>query len=129
MTNRADQQRGAPWDRTWFRVEPFPGCVVVSAGGEIDAHYSPSLDRALRSAMQSSASVVVDLTEVSFIDSSGIGALIRARTLADETGGSVYLVDPPTMVRKILVGTQLQQSFVVCDSLDEALGRVSRTRG
>jgi anti-anti-sigma regulatory factor len=44
-------------------------------------------------------------------------------------GGSVYLVDPPTMVRKILVGTQLQQSFVVCDSLDEALGRVSRTRG
>jgi anti-sigma B factor antagonist len=128
MTDRADHEHAAPWDRTWFRVEPFPGCVVVSVGGEVDAHCSSQLDQALRSAMQSAACVVVDLTEVSFIDSSGIGALINARIRADEVGGSVYLVHPPTMVRKILVGTQLQQSFMVCDSLDEALGRVSRAR-
>jgi anti-sigma B factor antagonist len=128
MTDRLDQQRGAPWDRTWFRVEPFPGCVVVSLGGEVDAHYSAYLDQALHSAMQSSTRVVIDLTEVSFLDSSGIGTLISARIRADEVGGSVYLVNPPAMVRKILVGTQLQQSFVVCDTLDEALGRANRAR-
>jgi anti-anti-sigma factor len=109
------------WDKAGFRVDVVDGCVAVAAYGDIDMDSSPGLDHALRAALRSSPCVILDLTQVSFMDSSGLGVLVGVRQYALTFGGSLLLVQPPPAVRRILVGTQLQQSFAVFDSMDEAL--------
>ena len=109
------------WGRAGFRVHLASGCAVVAAHGDIDLETAVGFDRAVHVGLRSSACLVIDLSQVIFIDSSGLGVLVRARRDATSLGGSVTLVQPPPVVQKILVGTQLQQSFTVFDALEDAI--------
>ena len=102
----------------WYQVG---GCAVVRAGGEIDASTVPALDGAITEAASLASHVVVDLAQVTFVDSSGLGALIVARQSARERGGSISLVAPPPAVRRLLGSTHLNDVFAIYDSLGEAV--------
>lgn len=79
------------------------GEAIVEISGEIDVDSAtaiePVLDEALR---QSDAEVVIDLTRVTFMDSSGIGMLISAKERADEAGVVIVLRSPSHPVRRVL---------------------------
>ena len=109
------------WDRAGFRVDAAHDCAVVAAHGEIDLESAVGFDQAVHIAFRSSPHVIIDLSQVIFIDSSGLGVLFSARRDAMALKGSVSLVQPPSAVHKILIGTQLQQSFRVFSTLEEAL--------
>jgi anti-sigma B factor antagonist len=112
------------WDqlgKAGFRVDSAGGFVVVAARGEVDLETAAGLDQSVRTALRSCPHLVVDLTHVTFIDSSGLGVLVGARRMATALGGEVSLVHPPALVRRILAGTGLQQGFRVYSSLDEAV--------
>jgi anti-sigma B factor antagonist len=115
------------WGSAFFRIDIATDWVIVSAGGEIDMHSSAGLEKALTAAFQSSSVIIVDLTHVTFVDSSALGMLIGARSRAEQSGGSISLVRPPLIVRKLLIGTQLQQTFAAFDSLDDALAAIEAT--
>jgi anti-anti-sigma factor len=121
VTHQPNEHGVAAWGTAWYRLDYEPGCVAVTAAGEIDVRSLVGLDRALTAAFKSSSRVVVDLSRVSFIDSSGLGALIGARNRARELGGSVSLVGPPPAVTRILTGTHLHEAFPIFQSLDQAL--------
>ena len=115
------------WPTAGFRVDAAEGYVVVSAYGEIDVNNLQGFANALAHAGKSSPRVVVDLAHVTFIDSSGLGALIAARRAqARSAGGSLVLVEPPEMLRRVLATVQLQQTLPMFDSLQQA---VDATRG
>ena len=61
-----------------FRLEEIRGRAVVVASGEIDMTTAPGLREALGAASQVSAQVVLDLTSVTFLDSSGIAVVLGA---------------------------------------------------
>jgi anti-sigma B factor antagonist len=121
MTHRPNEHGVADWGMGSFGVDARSGCAVVAAAGEIDLHSAIGLHRAVSAALGWSACVIIDMRRVSFVDSTGLGVLIGARTRAGESGGSVSLVAPPQSVRRLLVGTQLQQSFPVFETLDDAV--------
>jgi anti-sigma B factor antagonist len=125
MTHWPEDHDVADFDRAWYRVDPLAGCAVVAAGGEIDVQTSPGLHKAMEAALSSTSCIVFDLSRVSFVDSSGFGVLIVASNRARHRGGGVVLVSPPEMVRKILAGTQLQQTFTVVDRVEDALATFS----
>ena len=127
MTYEPDAPQRYDWDRAQFRVDSVPECVVVTAAGEIDVQTAVGLGQAVQEALSTSSSVIIDLSRVTFVDSTGLGALIDARKRAAAEGGSVSLVEPPDIVRRILAGTHLQQVFPVFDSLHEALEALSRS--
>jgi anti-anti-sigma factor len=62
--------------------------VVVVARGEIDLASSPELQAALRSPEAQAPSVVLDLREVTFMDSSGLGVIVGQNARAREEGFS-----------------------------------------
>jgi anti-sigma B factor antagonist len=126
MTHRPNEHGVADWGLGWFRVDTRAGCAVVSAGGEIDLHSAVGLHRAVQAAFGFSACLIINMSRVSFVDSTGLGVLIGARNRARDSGGSVLLVAPPANVRRLLAGTRLQQSFPVFDTLDEAVGASAR---
>jgi anti-sigma B factor antagonist len=109
------------WGQAWFRVGASDHCAIVAAGGEIDMDTAVGLARAVDAALSSSSTLVLDLTLVTFMDSTGLGVLIAARNRTRDAGGSVSLVHPPDLVRKILAGTRLQETFAVFGTLEEAL--------
>ncbi|HET9407033.1 MAG TPA: STAS domain-containing protein [Candidatus Sulfotelmatobacter sp.] len=65
--------------------------------------------------------VVVDLGEVSMIDSSGIGLLVRYLTLAKEHGGSLKLLNPSKFAVQTLRMTGLLNLFEVFTDQDQAV--------
>lgn len=102
-------------------------CLVVSVHGEIDLATAPTLVTAVEAELDVDSStttrVVVDLSEVGFLDSSGLNALVRLeQTLADRSV-EVRLVSPSDrVVRQVFEITKLTETLRVVDSLDEALG-------
>lgn len=109
-----------------FRVEAQRNGAVVIASGEIDIFTAPALREALLSASRVSARVAVDMTGVSFLDSSGLAVLIESLKAGDgEPEASPRLVGPPPPVRKILDITCLSQRLLIHETVDEALEPVT----
>jgi anti-sigma B factor antagonist len=122
--SRDVEQNGAHGDvpgHAWYQVEQVGGSAVVRAGGELDSRTVHGFDEAVTEAASLATHVVIDLSQVTFVDSSGLGALIVARKAARERGGSVSLVSPPAVVRRLLGSTQLHDVFAIHDSMAEAI--------
>jgi len=68
---------------------------------------------------------IVDISEVRYINSSGIGVLITILTKFRNKGGEVYLVKPSENVKKLLIITKLNAIFNIVDSESEAIGSLT----
>lgn len=66
------------------------------------------------------ASTVLNLSETRFIDSTGVGALIRLHRTARESGHSLVLVCPPGNVRQALDSMKMSSLFTLTDNLTDA---------
>jgi anti-sigma B factor antagonist len=64
---------------------------------------------------------VIDISNLRYINSSGIGVLITILTKFRNKGGEVYLLKPSESVQKLLVITKLNAIFHVAKTEDEAL--------
>ena len=94
---------------------------VVAVSGEVDVYSAPALRDGLADLLQSGTSVVVDLTDVGFLDSTGLGALVAARTAASEHGASLPLVCTHQRILKLFTITGLDGVFRIHSSVSEAL--------
>jgi anti-sigma B factor antagonist len=70
---------------------------------------------------QESPTMVVDLTDLRFVDSSGLGALIAALKTAQAKGGDVRLCGLSSSVRTIFELTRLNRVFKMYDSTEDAV--------
>ena len=94
---------------------------VVGVSGEVDVYAAPALREGLTELLKDGRSVVVDLTEVGFLDSTGLGALVAARTTAAEQGASLPLVCTHQRILKLFTITGLDGVFKIYDSVAAAL--------
>ncbi|HSS44181.1 MAG TPA: STAS domain-containing protein, partial [Thermoanaerobaculia bacterium] len=65
--------------------------------------------------------LLVDLKGVNFLDSSGLGALVRAMTLSQKEGGQTKLVYAGPQIRKLLEMTKLDSVFETYDDMERAV--------
>jgi anti-sigma B factor antagonist len=79
------------------------GRHVVSADGELDLAAAPDLRAAIDAALEAGAvAIVVDLSEVTFIDSTAIGILLATRERMRRSGGSFDIVCVEPNVLRVL---------------------------
>lgn len=97
---------------------------VMSVAGDIDLD-GGALRAALRAAVEVPGHVVVDLTRVHLIDSTGLGLLVRAHRDARERGVVLCLAAPSRYIRTVLHTMRLDGLFPVFDSVEEAMAGVS----
>ena len=93
--------------------------VVVAVSGEVDLLTAPRLAAALDEAR--AALVVVDLSGVDFLDSSGLGVLVTAHRDLAEGEAKLRLVRPRPSIDKVLTLTRLTEVIDTFDTLDAAL--------
>jgi anti-sigma B factor antagonist len=65
--------------------------------------------------------LLVDLTGVGFLDSSGLGALVRALTQSQKEGGQTKLLGANEQIRKLLQMTKLDSVFELHDDMEAAV--------
>jgi len=104
-----------------FRVEEVHQRAVVVASGDIDMTTASGLREALMAATQASAHVVLDLTSVRFMDSSGIAVLLDAYRDGMNGQRSLSLAGAQNMVRRVLDITRVSRMLTTYDTLADAL--------
>jgi len=96
--------------------------VVLVLAGEIDMNCSVILRNRLRDLLRDNPPVlVVDMTEVEFMDSSGLGTLVEALRWSRRNGGQLKLVGLAESVRSIFEISRLETVFEIYDTEAEAL--------
>jgi anti-sigma B factor antagonist len=101
-------------------VESVDGAVVLHLAGELDLYNADELRAALADALaQGPARIVVEMSEVEFIDSTALGVLIEARSKVGTNG--LLLAAPQLETRRTLRVSGLDRHLAVHDSVADAL--------
>jgi len=104
------------------------GVRTISVSGELDLSTAPDLEGPLQEALDSGeGSVLIDLSQCEFIDSTGIALIVRAWQQLDsgENGRALVICSQNDQVRRVLEITGLELSIPVHTTKDEALAALS----
>ena len=102
-------------------IDSLGEVCVVRLGGELDLYNAPQVRGALTDACADSPNrIVVDLSEVEFIDSTALGVLIEARTQLDNRR-AFLLAAPGLETKRALEISGLDRHFTVHESVSDAL--------
>ena len=105
-----------------LRSSKVGDAVVLSIVGEIDMATAPEVAQAIDDGHDGVHRVVVDLTEVTFLDSSALNALVHSQRELAENDIAFRIVSPADhAVRNVFDITHLTGPLSVVDSLDDAL--------
>lgn len=97
------------------------GCAVLAVSGEVDVFSAPAFRDRMMELLSADPMLVVDLTGLAFIDSTGLGVLVSGRNRALEHGGAVAFACTSDRVLKLLRITGLDSVFDVYPTVDEAV--------
>jgi anti-sigma B factor antagonist len=96
------------------------GHSVVRVRGEIDLRTSPHLRATLlESSRRSGALFLIDLSQVQYMDSSGVGTMVYIKREVERAGHRVILAGLQPRVRSVLEITHLDKFFTIVQTVDE----------
>jgi anti-sigma B factor antagonist len=99
---------------------------VVAVSGEADAAMAPDLKTRIFGGFDAGrCHLIVDLTQVVFLDSSILAVFVGAHKRVRAGNGSIQLAGPPRKVRDVLEVTGLDEILPVVDTVDAALATLS----
>lgn len=104
------------------------GIQTISVRGELDLSTAPQLEGPLDQALEGGeGSVLIDLSQCEFIDSTGIALIVRAwqRLDSGENGRALVICSQNDQVRRVLEITGLELSIPVHLTRDEAIAAIN----
>lgn len=104
-----------------IRRADVAGYTVVHVSGHVEAMTAPRLATAVTEAIRAGGSVVVDLTDVRFLDSAGLAALVRVTERSEDRGEPLRIVVDQNrpVVRPIQI-TGLEYRLTLYESVADA---------
>ena len=94
---------------------------IVHLNGEVDLEHAPQIRKVLLGAVRQGGWVLVDMAEVTYIDSSGIACLIEALQEARKTGSDLALVAVNPQALRVLELARLDTVFAIFADLSRAV--------
>lgn len=105
-----------------IKIECDGTACTISVKGEVDVYTSPMLKAHIVDAIDDGCTdMIVDLEDVGFIDSSGLGVLVSGLRRVKERSGSMRLVCTRESILKIFRITGLDKVFPVFSTVKEAM--------
>jgi anti-sigma B factor antagonist len=102
--------------------EQLDGVAILRVEGEIDLYNAPQIKNAVKALVDAGMPrAVINLDKVSYIDSSGIGALISSLSSLKKAGGGLRISNTRGAVLKVFQLTKLTSFFELHDTEDTAL--------
>src|ERR1700751_4258964 len=110
-------------------VGDFDGYAVAALCGDLDLADTSEVASRLTAAVAAyGPSIIVDLAGLTFIDSCGLGVLVRVLKQTRESGGDLSLAAPQQQVRRVLEITGLIDVFSVYPSVKQAVSGAKLAR-
>ena len=100
------------------------GAVIVALEGDVDLQSSPDARKVLLECVGRKKPVLVDLSGVGYIDSSGVASLVESLQTARKSGSNLILVAVSEGARRVLQLARLDKVFTICDSIEDGLGQI-----
>ena len=99
------------------------GVTIITVAGDLvigDAgtNFKKTVTRLLE---EGRVNLLIDLSAVGFLDSSGLGALVRALTNSQKEGGQTKLLNAGPQIRKLLQMTKLDSVFEIHEDMEAAV--------
>lgn len=104
-----------------FEIDDKQGYLVVRFAGEIDLYGTPHAREVILNCIKSDRNTVIDLSAVTYIDSSGVASLVEGYQLAKTKQLEFGLINISEAVMNVLQLAHLDKVFSIHDSLDERL--------
>lgn len=105
------------------RTERRGDALIVTAQGDVDLTGSPTLRHELRKAAgEKPMRLVIDLSQVGYMDSSGVATLVEAMQLTRKAQTKMVLCGMQARVRSVFEIARLDSIFTIAGTLDEAVG-------
>lgn len=107
-----------------------PGVIVLSPVGKIDSDTSAVLEKKIKTCLlQNPNTLVIDLQDVDFMTSAGVGVMMKAKTLINKNNGNFAMINPQPQIKKVFEIMRLVPTlnvFANTEELDEYLNKVKR---
>lgn len=97
--------------------------TIISLSGELDLSFSPEARRQILACVEDGGLVLVELAEVTYIDSSGIASLVEGLQAAKQRQLEFGLVNVSKSAMQVLRIARLDSIFAIYPSVAEALAR------
>ena len=98
--------------------------IIVAFSGDVDLESSPDARKILLECVGKHKPVLVDLSKVGYIDSSGVASLVESLQSARKKGSDLLLVAVSEGALRVLQLARLDKVFTICDSIEDGLGRI-----
>jgi anti-sigma B factor antagonist len=99
---------------------------ILAVSGEVDVYSAPALKEKINELVQSGEkTLIVDLSGVAFLDSTGLGALVEARASTTEAGGSLPIVCNQERILKLFTITGLDGVFTIHPDVGAAVAELA----
>ncbi|MBN1491876.1 MAG: STAS domain-containing protein [Phycisphaerae bacterium] len=122
----APQTTGSPFQ---LDVDRQPEGTVIHLRGAVTLGFAESFTEVLHAAVSTAtAPIVLELADLTFINSAGLGALVETHLWCHDKGRVVRVVSPPPAIEQLLALTHLNELFDVHASVADAL-RTDRPTG
>lgn len=109
-----------------LRFERERDIAVVEAWGEIDLAVVPQFKSVLDTALEADIAIIVDFGRVTYVDSSGFGALLETSRSARPLNVTLYLAACNSNILRMLEVTRLSTLFNVAPDVESAREAVRR---
>ncbi len=104
-----------------FSVQDRQGISVVTLNGEVDLNNSPDARKLILASLKQRKQVMVDLSAVEYIDSSGVASLVEGLQYARSNDQAFGLIGASKAVMSVLRLARLDRVFPLFESLEGAL--------
>ena len=99
------------------------GVTIITVTGDLvigdaESNFKKAVTRLLE---EGRVNLLIDLSAVGFLDSSGLGALVRALTNSQKEGGQTKLLNAGPQIRKLLQMTKLDSVFEIHEDMETAV--------
>jgi anti-anti-sigma factor len=113
-----------------LRAEHRGGVARIHARGELDLETVPLLERVLEAVDEfEPVRVVLDFRDLTFVDSTGVHAIMRAHTRFADSGRILVVMSGTESVRKVFELTRTEHLLEIANADDRAVGPLDDERG
>ncbi len=103
------------------QVSEIDGKVVVKLSGDVDLEHCAAVRGLLLDGVSHGKDLLVDLSDVSYLDSSGVASLVEALQIAAKNGTALKLFSASAQAMRVFELARLDKVFAIHPDLDAAL--------
>lgn len=100
----------------------YKRCNLVAVSGRVDSNTFPQFENALKSALEAKNNLVLETSQVSFMSSAGLRAMVSTLKASKGAGGNLILAAPSDRVAEVLQLAGLTSLFDVYEDVTAAVG-------